>query len=125
MNLRSATPLLLAGMLAAGTFTASAQTATTPVGAVASTEAQPAELNADGTPVAYVEPEVDRNCMRYTGTRIISRYNTTRSAAAREKADKDKLCVGTFGRAYSREDIDRTGEVDLADALRKLDPAVY
>lgn len=125
MNLRSASPLLLACMLATGTFAASAQTAVTSVGSDATAQAQPAEFDADAAPAAYVEPEVDRNCMRYTGTRIISRYNTTRSAAAREKADKDKVCVGTFGRAYSREDIDRTGEVDLADALRKLDPAVY
>jgi hypothetical protein len=112
-------------MLATGTFAASAQTTATSAEVGATAQAQPAELNADAAPTAYVEPEVDRHCLHYTGTRIISRYNTTRSAAARAKADKDKACVGTFGRAYSREDIDRTGEVDLADALRKLDPAVY
>jgi hypothetical protein len=29
-----------------------------------------------------------------------------------------------FGRAYDRDDIDRTGAVDLADALRRLDPSI-
>lgn len=28
-------------------------------------------------------------------------------------------------RCYTREDITRTGEVNLADALRKLDPSIF
>ncbi len=36
--------------------------------------------------------------------------------------DCAKVARGPY-RSYSREDIDRTGETNLAEALRKLDPA--
>jgi hypothetical protein len=52
----------------------------------------------------------DRYCLRETGSHIVSKQR--------------KSCVNASGRAYSREDIDRTGAVDLADALRRLDPSV-
>ena len=56
----------------------------------------------------------DAHCLRHTGTRITSR------------ADNRKMrTCSAIGRSYTREDLDRTGEVNLADALRKLDPAVY
>ena len=63
----------------------------------------------------------DHTCLRHTGSRIIA------SANARADARKDKSkrqCTSAPGRSYSREDIDRTGAVDLADALRRLDPSV-
>ena len=54
----------------------------------------------------------DRNCLRETGSHIVSK-------------DKDKkTCASTNGRAYTREDIDRTGTTDLGDALRHLDTSV-
>ena len=61
----------------------------------------------------------DRYCLRATGSRIV-----VRDSATGEAPDFDKRCLALGGRAYSREDIERTGEVDLADALRKLDPAI-
>lgn len=63
----------------------------------------------------------DHTCLRQTGSRIVA------SANARADAGKDKSkrqCTSAPGRSYSREDIDRTGAVDLADALRRLDPSV-
>lgn len=54
----------------------------------------------------------DRNCLKATGSRIIS-------------ADRHgRKCASAAGRAYNRDDLDRTGAVDLADALRRLDPAI-
>lgn len=50
----------------------------------------------------------DPGCLQDTGSRITS------------TAQK---CRG-FGRAYTSEDIDRTGSISAADALSKLDPAV-
>ncbi len=58
------------------------------------------------------QPARDRNCIQYTGTRITSR----------DMEERD--CVAVNGRVYTREDLRRTGEIDIADALRKLDPAI-
>lgn len=63
----------------------------------------------------------DRNCLHYTGTRIASRSGP-RSAAGKTQRPCSN---GTIGRSYTREDIDRTGEIDIADALRKLDPSIH
>jgi hypothetical protein len=52
----------------------------------------------------------DRNCIRYTGSHIARR-------------EKDK-CTGAVGRSYDREDIERTGEVDIGRALERLDPSI-
>lgn len=57
----------------------------------------------------------DRNCLRDTGTRISSRTAN----------HKDRKCTGANGRSYSRNDLQHTGEVDIADALRKLDPSIH
>lgn len=96
--------LLIASLLGAIAFSASAQYATP-------TQVDPktkAKIAAD----AQTNKDAQRNCLRYTGTRI--------------PASKlgSKGCVMANGRVYSREDIDRTGEVDIADALRKLDPSI-
>ena len=55
----------------------------------------------------------DRNCLKETGSRVI-------------RADrKGRKCAIAAGRAYNREDIERTGATDLKDALRRLDPTVH
>ncbi|GGK10763.1 hypothetical protein [Luteimonas terricola] len=59
----------------------------------------------------------DRFCIEQTGSRITAARN------ARSKSDQ-KECVAAGGRVYTREDIDKTGSVDLQDALRRLDPSI-
>ena len=119
MNRRLLSPLLLASLLATGAFAASAQTAATSVGVDATAQVSSDTAAADSN----ATPEIDRHCLRQTGSRIGTRHNTTR--AARERADKTpQRCIAANGRVYSRDDIDRTGEIDIADALRKLDPAI-
>lgn len=54
-------------------------------------------------------PVNDHNCLRQTGSHI---------------PPKDGKCIPMPGRAYNKEDIDRTGERQLGPALRKLDPSV-
>ena len=83
------------------------------------TQAQPATA-ADAASVPQDEAKKDdikdRNCLRHTGTRITHRTAT----------DKDRMCSnGRIGRAYTREDLERTGRVDIADALRALDPSIH
>jgi hypothetical protein len=53
---------------------------------------------------------VDRKCLRETGSHIV------------RKDRRD--CMNLNGNSYSREDIDHTGAVDVADALRLLDPSI-
>lgn len=75
------------------------------------------------------ERDARRDCMRYTGSRITA---SRADRKARADVDTDETinqldrddCVAANGRVYSRDDLRRTGEVDIADALRKLDPAI-
>lgn len=61
---------------------------------------------------AAADELADRNCLKETGSRVI-------------RADrKGRKCAMAPGRAYTKGDIDRTGAIDLRDALRRLDPAV-
>jgi hypothetical protein len=57
-------------------------------------------------------PLSDHNCLRQTGSRIIPRDA------------KGEGCANATGRAYTREELDRTGGRDLAHSLRLLDPAI-
>lgn len=59
----------------------------------------------------------DRICIEQTGSRIVAARN------ARSRSDQ-KECVAAGGRVYTREDIEKTGSVDLQDALRRLDPSL-
>jgi outer membrane cobalamin receptor len=58
----------------------------------------------------------DRFCLRETGSRIVATRNKSKKA--------DEECVNASGRVYTREDIERTGSVDMRDALRRLDPSI-
>ena len=100
---------LMISLMGALAFTAAAQTA--PPQTTPATDAPTA------TQTEAKKPEInDAYCLRHTGTRITSRTDSR----------KARTCNATaFGRAYTRDDLDRTGEINIADALRKLDPAVY
>ena len=110
--------LIGAGVLSLAAFTSSAQTLST----VALNTA--AQVNVDATDVTDETPltdaevqraaqrDADHNCMRYTGTRILPRNKPARE------------CIPRHGSVYTREDLDRTGEVDIGQALRKLDTSI-
>ncbi|KRB06638.1 hypothetical protein [Lysobacter sp. Root690] len=107
--------LMLATALSAFAFVAAAQTPN--VQAPVETAAQPAvqadvrvDANADTQAQPAKKKLSDAYCLRQTGSRIQS------------KAKQD---CAAHGRSYSRDDINGTGEVDVASALRKLDPAVH
>ena len=72
---------------------------------------------ARGPASAGVTAQDDRYCLRYTGTRIDLRRHDRSGAFEPD-------CVAASGRVYTRDDLERTGEVDIVDALRKLDPAI-
>lgn len=61
-------------------------------------------------------------CLQTTGTRIPAKL---RQVDVDKDGKPDRVdCVAANGRVYTRRDLDTTGAVDLADALRRLDPAI-
>jgi hypothetical protein len=102
--------VLIAGGFASIAFaqSAPAEQGLEPGAAAIGTEASDAPVN-------------DRNCLRQTGSMITASQN----AKARRTGKAEKECANAFGRAYTREDIERTGATDVAQALRKLDPAFH
>lgn len=86
--------------------------------------AQPQEGNAATAIGADSSDELaERNCLRYTGSRIVASRNATRIRKSEEKAPDG--CVNAAGRSYTQDDIRRTGQTNVADALRMLDPSVH
>ena len=59
--------------------------------------------------ISAPDTESERRCVRETGTRIPAR--------------DDDGCTSLPGDSYDRDDIDRTGAIDTADAIRKLSPS--
>ena len=106
--------LALFAALSCLAFAASAQTAVDAPAQPAEPQVAAADAAApDATEQSATRELNDRNCLKNTGTRITPR------------ADRNgRKCANVVGRAYSRDDLDRTGAVDLADALRRLDPAI-
>ena len=47
------------------------------------------------------------DCVRSTGTRI---------------EDANRKCVDAPGSSYTQQDLQRTGEIDMGAALKKMDP---
>lgn len=111
------TRLLLAALLTAFAGTAVAQTVTITkesgeTDTVQTTEAQTAEAAAPARLSA-------RNCMRHTGSRIVAAENMRA-----EKQGKPQRCANGSGRVYSSDDLERTGHINIADALRSLDTSI-
>lgn len=60
-------------------------------------------------------------CLRSTGSRIATRVRSSERDAG---SDKRPECLSASGRVYTKQDLDSTGAVDVAEALRRLDPAI-
>lgn len=106
------TRLLLAALLTAFAGAAVAQTVTVTKESGETETVQTAEAEAPAR-------EPARTCMRSTGSRIVAAQNLRA-----EKDGKPQRCANGFGRVYTSEDLDRTGHVDMAAALRALDPSL-
>jgi hypothetical protein len=108
----------LAAVLGTCAFGASAQTVSTD--AQAQVQATPSQADVAVSTDAQIAPDVAADkrasnvgCVKDTGTNI----------RPRDPKTGKPLCIGP-GRSYSRDQIDRTGQTNLADALRHLDPSV-
>ena len=118
--------LALFAALVAAPFALGAQ----PVDPAAATEAenQTAEAEEAGPtgsdlPTVADEGEVDRRCLKYTGSRTTA--DATPQTRDRRSAHERRRCAMATGAVYTREDIEGTGHTDLADALRTLDPRIH
>ena len=94
------------------------------IAATASAQTAPAETPVQAQPDMVVSGQTEqddralrsRTCLRSTGSRILA----TRNERA-EKDGKGQRCIAAAGRVYTQRDLDSTGHVDIADALRTLD----
>lgn len=108
------TRILFAALLTAFTGVALAQTVTV-TKETGETETSPTTVAEADT----AKPEPARNCLLSTGSRITAAHNQRVG-----KDGKPLRCAPGPGRVYTKEDLDRTGYLDIADALRSLDPAI-
>lgn len=106
------TRILLAALLTAFAGAAVAQTVTVTKESGEIGTVQTAEAEAPAR-------EPARTCMRSTGSRIVAAQNLRAG-----KEGKPQRCANGSGRVYSSEDLDRTGHVNIADALRSLDTSI-
>lgn len=114
MNTPLTARLVLAALVGAFAAGANAQTATSEVEADAHTattlEAEPVEkINAAD------EPATHPFCLRSTGSLLRPR---------RHRDARGPACVNASGRVYTQEDLRRSGAIDIADALRRLDSGI-
>jgi hypothetical protein len=82
----------------------------------------------DAAKPTAAQQEIEPNCLRYTGSLIIAaqnRRNERRSAGSDASKASRPACNGCPGQSYTREDIQRTGATNAADAIRRLDPAAW
>lgn len=103
--------------------TSLAQVATVQSGTPAVDPAPTAPAANDATPTnteAAAQPQSARTCLTLTGSRVTAQRNLR---AARE-GRPERECANSNGRVYSEQDIERTGQRSVADALRSLDTGI-
>ncbi len=100
---------------------ASAQTVTTVRDETgAETTATTQTMQSDPVVAEPAKPQTARTCLTMTGSRVTANRNLR---AVREgRAERE--CANGTGRAYSDQDIERTGQISIADALRTLDTGI-
>ena len=100
-------PMLIATILAAAAFAAA------PLHA----QSQPEPEEEARSRAKAEQKEEDRFCVQQTGSRVIAARNM------RSRSD-EKECINGGGTVYTRADIERSGSIDVKDALRRLDPRI-
>ena len=108
------TRLLLAALL---TFFAGAAVAQTVTVSKETGEVETVQTAEAAETTAPREPA--RTCLRSTGSRVTAAQNVRAT-----KDGKPQRCAPVSGRVYTSEDIARTGQVDIYEALRMLDPSI-
>ena len=120
MTIQQFLPAALAVAMSATAFAAVAH----PVDPVAAPAAPVAEEVATERQVAVEEDRnVDRRCLEETGSRVTADPQPATPEDQSEEAGQD--CTIGNGTVYTRDDIDRTGQTTVKEALQALDPRVF
>lgn len=101
---------------------AAAQSSPTPAGAVPMGGERPALIATPDAPAATSARNadaIDHLCLRETGTLIRPRAERASAKAARERCPSH-----VYGRVWTQDDLRSTGQIDIAQALRMLDPSI-
>jgi hypothetical protein len=92
--------------------------------------ARGADDKAEASPEVQVQEDA-REAAPVDGTEVIltntpakAKSNCVQETGSRIKRRDARGCNGEPGRSYDRDDLDRTGAIDAADALRRLDPSI-
>jgi len=116
LGLSTALATIVLGMCA---FGASAQA----VSADAQAQVQATPVQADAAVAADAQATVANEAENRHASNVGCVKDTGTNIRPRDPKTGKPLCIGP-GRSYSREQIDRTGQTDLADALRRLDTSI-
>ena len=92
--------------------------ASAPVVAQEAPAPEPAPASQQATEDA--SPEAPRHCLQATGSRVTAAQN----ARAEREGKAARRCAAAPGKVYTADDLDRTGAVNIADALRMLDTGI-
>ena len=107
-------------MMAAGLLSAGSALAQQPVSAEVTRQAR----EPVATELPAERPLDDYRCLRYTGSMITAMRNQ-RDELRPPKTQTKPRCAPATGRSWSRQDLERTGALNVVDALRMLDPSVH
>ena len=78
---------------------------------------------ADTIPPPETDADVDRRCLEQTGSRVTA---DPQPATPKDQSERDgEDCAIGNGTVYTRDDLDRTGETTVEEALESLDPRVF
>lgn len=75
-----------------------------------------AKTEVNAPPMTAAEKSADSFCLRQTGSHL--------HAITKRRNESAVECANAPGRAYTQEDIQRTGATNTKDALRRLDPSI-
>jgi len=127
MSTKTHLSLALAVALAGAGFAVSAapiDTGTAEAATEVATEADTAvAYEAAPPPKTARERKFDRECLRFTGSRVIA---DPQSNTGKDQSEgTPRRCLMANGAVYTREDIDRTGATTVKEALQAVDPRVF
>jgi hypothetical protein len=118
------TSLLAAFALSLFAAAASAQTVTIrdDRGQETTTVTEPATQTAstDARATEPAKPHTVRSCLAFTGSRVTA----SRNLRAVREGRPQRECANGTGRAYSEQELQGTGLLNVGDALRSLDTGI-
>jgi hypothetical protein len=112
-------PLLLLALVvpfAAAAQSTDAADPAPPMSASTDAASDPAQVTQDQQLAAQDKvPQTSPYCLQHTGSLI-------RQSGSRQRGGRQQCAA--IGSAYTRDDLQRTGATDIADALRRLDSSI-